>query len=194
MRARLVVCCARRTGGSSPNDRRITHNHHPTPPPSAPQLRGAALAAAFTARSKFVLLEKSRQLVMRGLGAHDAGKRVRPPYSNADYVFQAMTPGRVLVRAEDRICLFELQSRRVVAEITGVVVKYVSWSPDGSHVALLGKHAVVLADKDLTQVRACGVRACVLVGNRAVMLADRGVTQGCLRPSFSFVVGAVRAQ
>ena len=71
-------------------------------------MRGAALAAAFTARSKFVILEKSRQLVLRGVTPGDGGKRIRPPYSSADFVFPAATPGRVLVRAEDRICLFEL--------------------------------------------------------------------------------------
>ena len=123
--------------------------------------RGPALAAVFTARAKFVILEKSRQLVLRGLTAGDPGKRVKPPYSNADYLFPSATSGRVLVRAEDRICMFELQSRRVVAEITGVVVKYVSWSADGSHVALMGKHAVVIADRDLTQI--CGVTETVRV-------------------------------
>ena len=122
--------------------------------------RGSCLAAVFTARSKFAYLDKSRQIIVRALVA-DPGKRVRPPYANADMLFPASTTGRVLIRAEDRICLFELQSRRVVAEIAGVVVKYVSWSADGSHVALLGKHAVVLADKDLTQI--CSVTETVRV-------------------------------
>lgn len=122
--------------------------------------RGSALAAVFTARSKFAYLDKTRTIVVRALVA-DPGKRVRPPYANADLLFPATTTGRLLIRAEDRICLFELQSRRVVAEIAGVVVKYVVWSADGSHVALLGKHAVVLADKELTQI--CSVTETVRV-------------------------------
>jgi coatomer protein complex subunit alpha (xenin) len=123
--------------------------------------RGAALAAVFTARSKFAYLDKAtRTITVRALVA-DPGKRVRPPYAAADMLFPASTTGRVLIRCEDRVCLFELQSRRVVAEIAGVVVKYVVWSADGSHVALLGKHAVVLADKDLTQI--CSVTETVRV-------------------------------
>lgn len=122
--------------------------------------RGPGVAACFTARNKFCVLEKSRQLVLRGF-TNDAGKRIRPPYTGADFIFPASTSGRVLVRSEDRICLFELQSRRVVAEITGVVVKYVAWSADGGHVALMGKHAVVLADRDLTQV--CSITETVRV-------------------------------
>ncbi len=69
-----------------------------------------------------------------------------------DFLFTAATSGRVLVRAEDRICLFELQSRRIVAEIAGILVKYISWSSNGNFVALMGKHAVVIADRELTQV------------------------------------------
>lgn len=44
-------------------------------------------------------------------------------------------------------------------------MKYVVWSPDGTMVALLGKHAVVLADKDLTQV--CSVTETVRVKSGA---------------------------
>lgn len=57
-------------------------------------------------------------------------------------MFPAATMGRVLVRAEDRIGLFELSSHRLIAELTSVNVKYVVWSADGSHVALLGKHSM----------------------------------------------------
>ena len=130
----------------------------PTPPRLAAS-RCAPTPACLPAHPP-ACLPACSQLVLRGL-VNDPGKRVKPPYTNADYLFPSATSGRVLIRAEDRICLFELQSRRVVAEITGVVVKYVSWSADGSHVALMGKHAVVIADRDLTQV--CGVTETVRV-------------------------------
>ena len=124
--------------------------------------RGTGSAAVFTARNKFTVLDRAaRSLIVKGFAANDQGKRVKPPYPAADNLFASSTPGRVLVRAEDRICLFELQSRRVVAELAGVPVKYVVWSPDGSHVALLGKHAVVLADRELTQI--CSVSETVRV-------------------------------
>jgi len=104
-------------------------------------VRGACIAAVFTARSKFAVLDKSRHLTVQSVAPGDPGKKYRPPYANADFIFPASTPGRVLVRAEDRICLFELQSRRVVAEITSIAAKYVVWSNDGNYVALMGKHS-----------------------------------------------------
>lgn len=81
-------------------------------------VRGQGLAAVFTARNKYAVLDKTRSIVVRGFGS-DPGKKVKPPYSNADMLFPSATPGRVLVKAEDRICLFELQSRRQVAELAG---------------------------------------------------------------------------
>jgi coatomer protein complex subunit alpha (xenin) len=97
------------------------------------------LAAVFTARAKFAVLDKTRSIILRS-SASDPGKKLKPPYANADFLFPAATAGRVLVRADDKICLFELQSRRVVAEISSILVKYVVWSADGSYVALIGKH------------------------------------------------------
>lgn len=129
-------------------------------------IRGACISAVFTARGKIAVLDKSRQITTRGFTANDPGKRIKPPYSNTDMLFPSMTPGRVLVRSpEDRICLFELQSRRTVAELSGISVKYVVWSPDGSMVALLAKHAVILADKELTQI--CSVTETVRVKSGA---------------------------
>ena len=125
----------------------------PAPAVVGEPLRGSGAAAVFTARNKFVVLDRLlRSLIVKSFAPGDPGKRVKPPYPAADMLFPTTTPGRVLVRQEDRICLFELQSRRLVAELAGVVVKYVVWSPDGSSVALLGKHAVVLCDRELTQI------------------------------------------
>lgn len=57
--------------------------HVPHTTRTAPPSRsGACLAAVFTGRSKFAVLEKTRQLVVRGI-TNDAGRRIRPPYSNA---------------------------------------------------------------------------------------------------------------
>jgi len=39
-----------------------------------------------------------------------------------------------------------------VAELGTPAVKYVVWSPDNSHVALLSKHGVVIANKKLEQL------------------------------------------
>ncbi|RYG57066.1 hypothetical protein EON66_01300 [archaeon] len=99
-------------------------------------------------------------------------------------MFPAATMGRVLVRAEDRIGLFELSSHRLIAELTSVNVKYVVWSADGSHVALLGKHSMSpplprrcsFCLRQLTRTIA-HTPLCVLAAG--VVLADRDLTQIC---------------
>lgn len=116
-----------------------------------------ALGVAFTGRTKYAVLERSaqRKINVHTFVGNDQPRAISPPYPNADMIFPASVPGRILVRADDRICLFELQSRRLLAELTGIQVKYVVWSQNGSMVALFGKHNIVIADKDLTQISNC---------------------------------------
>ncbi len=45
--------------------------------------------------------------------------------------------------------LFDVQQRTVQAELTTPMVKYVVWSSDMNHVALLSKHAIIIANKKL---------------------------------------------
>ena len=162
----LFVLSSNTTGGNSSGGRNSSSFQQQVSIEGGAPVRGACISAVFTARGKIAVLDKSRQITTRGFTANDPGKRIKPPYSNTDMLFPSMTPGRVLVRSpEDRICLFELQSRRTVAELTGISVKYVVWSPDGSMVALLAKHAVILADKELTQI--CSVTETVRVKSGA---------------------------
>lgn len=55
----------------------------------------------------------------------------------------------------DRSCLhlqmtlFDLQQRATLAELSTPFIKYVVWNSDMSSVALLSKHAIVIADKKL---------------------------------------------
>ena len=45
--------------------------------------------------------------------------------------------------------LFDVQQRTNLAEISTPFVKYVVWSADMAHVALLSKHAIIIANKKL---------------------------------------------
>jgi coatomer protein complex subunit alpha (xenin) len=47
------------------------------------------------------------------------------------------------------VVLFDVQQRSTLGELATPPVKYVVWSPDMSRVALLSKHAIVIADKKL---------------------------------------------
>jgi hypothetical protein len=48
-----------------------------------------------------------------------------------------------------QMTLFDVQQRITVAELSTPFIKYVVWNSDMSSVALLSKHAIVIADKKL---------------------------------------------
>mmetsp|Transcript_41337 Transcript_41337/g.66408 ORF Transcript_41337/g.66408 Transcript_41337/m.66408 type:complete len:1247 (-) Transcript_41337:3304-7044(-) len=112
--------------------------------------RGPALGVAFVARNRFAVLDRSRQIVIKNL-RNEVTKRFPSPYPTTDGMFSVGTAGRVLLRSEDRITLFDTQARRVIGEVVVPHVRYVVWNADGSYVALLCKHAVVICNKQLEQ-------------------------------------------
>ena len=115
-------------------------------------VHGSGLGAVFVARNKFATLDRAtRNIVVRDFNGNSS-KTVQAPHARTDKLFQASTQGRVLAKTSDRVCLFELASRRELNEITGLSVKYVTWSSDGQFVALQSKHTIVLADKMLNKL------------------------------------------
>jgi coatomer protein complex subunit alpha (xenin) len=112
--------------------------------------RGLGTSGVFVARQRFAVLDKTRQILIKNF-QNEVTKKLAPLYPNTDALFPAAT-GTLLVRADDRLTLFDIQQRKALGELTTACVKYVVWSADGSHVALLSKHAVVLADKKLTHL------------------------------------------
>jgi len=136
----------------------------------AAPMRGQGLAAAFLARGRFAVLDKTRQLLIKDFD-NQVKKKLKPPYPNVDNLFPASTSGRILLRAEDKVALFETQSRQVLNEIQGWFFKYVVWSQDSNYVALLAKNAVVIADRNLKQI--CQVSESVAV--KSGVWDDQGV-------------------
>lgn len=57
--------------------------------------------------------------------------------------------------------LFDVQQRTVLGELSTPYVKYVVWSADMSAVALLSKHAIIIANKRLGN--ACTVHETIRV-------------------------------
>jgi coatomer subunit alpha len=115
--------------------------------------RGSCLGpAVFLGRNRFAILDRhQRQIVIKNMN-NETTKRVQPPVPNVDALLEGGASGRVLLRAEDRAVLFEVQSRRILGEITAPKIKNVIWSPDGSKVAILCKYGVVIADRQLEQL------------------------------------------
>lgn len=114
--------------------------------------RGSCLGpGVFLGRNRFAILDRQRQIVIKNL-QNETTKRVQPPVPTVEGILDGGASGRLLMRAEDRAILFEVQSRRVLGEITAPKIKSVVWSPDGSKVAILCKYGVVIANRQLEQL------------------------------------------
>ena len=110
--------------------------------------RGAGINAVFVARNRFAVLDKANnQIVVKNM-RNEVSKKCPSPTPTTETIFYAGT-GMLLCRGEEQIVLFDIQQRSVLAEISCPAVKYVSWSPDMSHVALMSKHAIIIANKKL---------------------------------------------
>lgn len=110
--------------------------------------RGSGAAAVFIARNRFAVLDKSSNTILIKDLNNEVTKKAAAPMAGADGIFYAGT-GTLLVRSEDKMVLFDVQQRTVQAELTTPFVKYVVWSSDMNHVALLSKHAIIIANKKL---------------------------------------------
>ncbi|GJN30202.1 hypothetical protein PR202_gb18491 [Eleusine coracana subsp. coracana] len=109
--------------------------------------KGAGGWAVFVARNRFAVLEKSsNQVLVKNLKNEIVKKSPLPIATDA--IYYAGT-GSLLCKAEDRVAIFDLQQRLVLGELQTPAVKYVIWSSDMETVALLSKHAVVIASKKL---------------------------------------------
>jgi len=126
--------------------------------------RGPGLAAVFVARNRFAVLDKSRQLLIKNF-QNEVTKKMAPPNPNTDGLLFAGVSGRMILRSEDKLTLFEQQSRRVIAELQAPRIKYILWNKDGSLVALMGKHSLVIATRNLEQQ--CAVTETVRVKSGA---------------------------
>jgi coatomer protein complex subunit alpha (xenin) len=110
--------------------------------------RGNGLAVTFIARDRFAVLDKSKQLLVKNF-QNEVVKRYTPTISGIDNMFYCGTSGRAILKSDDRIVLFDFQARKNISEMQIPRVKYVVWNQDYSLVALISKHQVILANKQL---------------------------------------------
>ncbi|MCL7026877.1 hypothetical protein MKW94_020983 [Papaver nudicaule] len=109
--------------------------------------KGIGGSAVFVARNRFAVIDKSNNQVLIKNLQNEIVKKCSLPMS-ADAIFYAGT-GNLLCRGEDRVVIFDLQHRLILGELQTPFVKYVIWSADMESVALLSKHAIVIASKKL---------------------------------------------
>ncbi|KAJ2591620.1 hypothetical protein H4R99_006688 [Coemansia sp. RSA 1722] len=131
--------------------------------------RGAGACAIWTGRNRFAVLDKSAQQILIKDLSNQTTKTIQPPVV-VESIFAA--PGsQLLLATASSVVLFDVQTRQTVAEISASPVKYVAWSSDMSTVALLCKHTITLANKQLEQL--CQVHETIRI--KSAVWDDAGV-------------------
>ncbi|XP_041036564.1 coatomer subunit alpha [Carcharodon carcharias] len=114
--------------------------------PDAPEgKRSSGLTAVWVARNRFAVLDRMHSILIKNL-KNEITKKVQVP--NCDEIFYAGT-GNLLLRDPDAITLFDVQQKRSLSSVKISKVKYVVWSSDMAHVALLSKHAILICNRKL---------------------------------------------
>lgn len=106
--------------------------------------------ACFISRNRFVVfLKSSKTLEVKDLN-NNITKSIQLDSSVVDVLYGG--PGKVLLVKAHSVINYDVQQRKELAEISVNNVKYVSWSNSGQYVALLSKHTITIANKDLQLV------------------------------------------
>jgi len=109
--------------------------------------QGNAQAVCFTARDRFAVLQHSGGIGIYNL-QNELSKKIDPPCTT-DFIFPGGT-NRILLKSEEKIVMYDLQSRKVVDEVSVLGgARYVVWSPNQQYVAFMSKHNVLMAGKNL---------------------------------------------
>ncbi|KAL1131457.1 hypothetical protein AAG570_011074 [Ranatra chinensis] len=103
------------------------------------------VTAVWVARNRFAVLDRSHSIVIKNLKNEVTKKVVTPP---CDEIFYAGT-GMLLLRDPDNVTLFDVQQKRILAQMKIAKCRYVVWSPDMTHVTLLAKHTVTICNRKL---------------------------------------------
>lgn len=121
--------------------------------------RGAAASAIYLTRNRFATVEKGKLLIKDLNNITQKELNVVSVDGKAVKIVDIFGAGpagtagkQVLVSSASSVMLFDTDSRSSTAEAIIIQPRYVSWSPDFSHIALIAKHNIVIATKDLEYV------------------------------------------
>lgn len=103
--------------------------------------------ACFISRNRFVAFVKSSKVMYVKDTNNNVTKTIQLDSSVIDVLYGG--PGRVLLVKSHSIINYDVQQRKELAELSINNVKYVAWSSDGQYLALLSKHTISIANKDL---------------------------------------------
>ncbi|KAK7990409.1 coatomer WD associated region [Apiospora arundinis] len=112
--------------------------------------RGQGNSAIFVARNRFAVLNTAAQTVDIKDLSNNTARSFKPPVGTTDIYFGGT--GNLLIITPTAVHLYDIQQKKSIAELAVNGVKYVVWSNDGLHAALLSKHNVTIVTKTLEQV------------------------------------------
>ncbi|GAM85563.1 hypothetical protein ANO11243_035700 [Dothideomycetidae sp. 11243] len=113
-------------------------------------MRGTGQSAVFVARNRFAVFNSANQQVDIKDLSNATTKTIKPPHGTTDVFFGGT--GCLLLVTPTTVVLYDIQQKKQLAELAVSGVKYVAWSSDGLHCALLSKHNVTIVTKQLEQV------------------------------------------
>ncbi|OTB13822.1 hypothetical protein K445DRAFT_319717 [Daldinia sp. EC12] len=111
---------------------------------------GTGNSAIFVARNRFAVLDTSTQTIDIKDLSNNTARTIKPPPGTTDIYFGGT--GNLLIITPTAVHLYDIQQKKSIAELAVNGVKYVVWSNDGLHAALLSKHNVTIVTKTLEQV------------------------------------------
>ncbi|KAI8959526.1 Coatomer, alpha subunit [Daldinia sp. FL1419] len=111
---------------------------------------GSGNSAIFVARNRFAVLDTSAQNIDIKDLSNNTARSIKPPPGTTDIYFGGT--GNLLIITPTAVHLYDIQQKKSIAELAVNGVKYVVWSNDGLHAALLSKHNVTIVTKTLEQV------------------------------------------
>lgn len=112
--------------------------------------QGPGNSAVFVARNRFAVFTQATQLVEIKDLSNTVTKSFPAPHGTTDICFGGT--GNVLLLTPTTIALYDIQKKKSIAELSVNGVKYVVWSGDGQHAALLSKHNVTIVTRSLEQL------------------------------------------
>lgn len=106
--------------------------------------------ACFISRNRFVSFVKASKILYVKDMNNNVTKTIQLDSSVTDVL--AGNPGRVLLVKPHSVVNYDVQQRKELGELSANNVKYAAWSNDGLHLALMSKHTITIATKDLDLV------------------------------------------
>lgn len=109
--------------------------------------RGSAISAVFISRDRFIILDKSKQIIVKNY-QNEVIKKIMTNITGIEALFPANSNSKIILKTEERVILYDLTAKKVINELIIPRIKYIYWNQDNSLVALVSKHQIVLATKN----------------------------------------------